>query len=186
MKLKYKVIFIIWFLIISLPMISMMGNHFIVLRASKSESLLKLSEHNKYLILHFLGSDCACSESVYKKLALRSPLINRNEKIFIVGKNQKWESTLKKKGFNVETHPMDYFDNRYEIKAVPQLVIFDKGKLAYSGGYTSSRSSKTDVDDEKIISEVLDKKLINERPIFGCISGSVNRKNVDPLNLKYN
>jgi len=109
------------------------------------------------------------------------------ERVFIIGPNKNWESTLKEKGYDVISSDMDDFSKNYAINAVPQLTILDAEKnILYSGGYSNKRSPANANNEESlIIDELKMKHSANERPIFGCITGSINRKKTDPLNLKY-
>jgi thioredoxin-related protein len=182
-----KVMFVLWFLLLSIPLSLTMGMHSLSLNASKNLNLNKLAEQKnaKWTKLHFLGSDCACSEKVYSELLKRKPDTSNEERIFIIGKNEVWKTELLKKGFNVTEANMDEFEKIYSIKAVPQLVVVNENKkIIYSGGYAAHRNPAS-IEDEEIVQALKGKKSVDERPIFGCVSGSVNRKNSDPFKLKY-
>lgn len=178
-------IFAIWFLIISIPIASMMANHTFSLKASHSKNLRKLASQNKFTVLHFLGTDCDCSKQVFNSLIHRKPRNDVEEKVYIIGKETNWKSQLSAKNYQVVQHEMEYFEKNYDIKAVPQLTIINGEKLLYSGGYTSSRGNRSQIEDKKIIDDTVSFKKIEERPIFGCINGKENRVAIDPFNLKY-
>jgi thioredoxin-related protein len=119
-------------------------------------------------------------------LMKRKPASDINEQVFIIGKNDQWIKSLKEKGYFVINADMDEFVKKYSINAVPQLSIFDnKNNLLYSGGYTSKRGPASIVEDRLIYQELKEKQETSERPIFGCLNGSINRKNADPLKIKY-
>lgn len=165
-----------------------MGMHSLSLNSSKSENLKSLVslESKKWNKLHFLGADCACSKQIYESLKKRKPESDINEKIFIIGKNDLWVKTLKDRGFDVTNSDMDTFSKKYSINAVPQLTILDsEKKILYSGGYTTKRGPASVSEEATITEELKMKHTSVERPIFGCITGSINRKKTDPLNLKY-
>jgi thioredoxin-related protein len=186
---KYS-IFVLWFALLSIPLSYMMGMHSLSLNPSKKETLKSLvnskASSNKWSQLHFLGGDCGCSENVFKSLMKRKPASDINEQVFIIGKNDQWIKSLKEKGYFVINADMDEFVKKYSINAVPQLSIFDnKNNLLYSGGYTSKRGPASIVEDRLIYQELKEKQETSERPIFGCLNGSINRKNADPLKIKY-
>lgn len=140
----------------------------------------------KWSKLHFLGGDCGCSENIYNSLMKRKPSAEIYEQVFVIGKNDKWVNDLKAQGYNVTNGDMDIFSKKYAINAVPQLSILDNKKnILYSGGYTAKRGPASTVEDEQIYQELKNKHESKERPIFGCLNGSINRKNADPLKLKY-
>lgn len=168
----------------------MMGTHSLSLLSSKNDGIKELIDsknaQEKWSKLHFLGGDCGCSENIYKSLMNRKPNPKINEQVFVIGKNDPWVMNLKKHGYSVTNGGMDDFSKRYSINAVPQLSILDdKKNILYSGGYTTKRGPASTVEDEKIYQELKEKNKSIERPIFGCLNGSINRKNADPLNLKY-
>jgi hypothetical protein len=187
MKLQY--VFIIWFVILSIPLSYMMGSHSLSLKPSREDSIKSLvfKEYSKkWNKLHFLGGDCGCSENVYKNLMKRKPANDINEQVFVIGKNDVWLKSLKAKGYVVVSGDMDEFVKKYSINAVPQLSILDdKNNIIYSGGYTSKRGPASAVEDQEIYQELKEKHMTQERPIFGCLNGSLNRKNADPLKIKY-
>jgi hypothetical protein len=188
--MKFHSIFIIWFIVLSIPLTYMMGTHSLSLKSSRSTAIKQLVDAkkgaNKWSELHFLGGDCACSENVYQSLVKRLPKPEINEQVFIIGKNELWKEGLSKQGYQIQMGSMDEFEKKYSIKAVPQLTILDQDKnLLYSGGYTTKRGPASIVEDEVIVRELKDKKKADERPIFGCLNGSVNRKNADPMGIKY-
>lgn len=190
MKHKEYFFFYTWFFIVGIPLSYMMGSHTFPWQASHAKDLVTLAneKRNKLTVLHFLSVDCDCSKAVLEKLISRNPLINEDEKVFIMGKNLSWEEQLRKKQYQFETNERDYFSTKFDIKAVPQLVIIKDRKILYSGGYSNVRApASSQIEDEKIIAEISNKKsgTSSERPIFGCLTGRVERKIYDPLKLKY-
>ena len=168
----------------------MMGTHTLSLNSSKNENIKSLvvedSKSKKWSKLHFLGGDCGCSENIFNSLMSRSPEVDINEQVFIIGNNVKWFQELSKKGYNVTSGAMDEFSKKYSIDAVPQLSVLDENKnILYSGGYTSKRGPASAVEDQIIYNDLKAKHKAEERPIFGCLNGTVNRKNADPLKIKY-
>jgi hypothetical protein len=187
--MKSKIIFFTWFALLSVPLTFMMGSHSLSLNSSKNANIKDLvgeSNKNLWSKLHFLGGDCGCSENIYKSLMKRSPSQEINEQVFIIGKNPRWSEDLAKKGYKVINGEMDEFVKKYSINAVPQLSILDdKKNILYSGGYTTKRGPASSVEDEIIYKEIKEKKSSKERPIFGCISGTINRNNTDLFKIKY-
>ena len=188
--MKQKYIFAFWFIALSIPFSYMMGTHTLSLHSSKNENIKSLvqntADEKKWNKLHFLGGDCGCSENIFNSLMSRPPETDVNEQIFIIGKNDKWFIKLKEHGYKVSIGPMDEFSKKYSINAVPQLsVLDDKKNILYSGGYTTKRGPASAVEDQSIYRELKNNQKTEERPIFGCLNGTVNRKNADPLNIKY-
>lgn len=167
-----------------------MGSHSLALKPSKNDEIKLLVKDDiassKWTKLHFLGADCGCSENIFKHLMARKPQHDINEKIFMIGKNELWSKELRMKGYEVHDGKMDEFSKKYSINAVPQLSILDEKKVVlYNGGYTTRRGPASAVEEDSILKDLRAKHETKERPIFGCLSGSINRKNADPLNLKY-
>lgn len=185
MKKIDVLIFAIWFVAISVPIASMMANHTFSLNASHSKNLRQLASQKKITVLHFLGTDCDCSKNVLNHLLQREARSDVEEKVFIIGNGTNWKSSLLVKKYQVVQNDMAYFEKNYDIKAVPQLTIINGEHLLYSGGYSDDRNNRQKIEDQKIISAIIQNKKIDERPIFGCINGRDNRVAVDPLNLKY-
>lgn len=189
-NMKPKILFALWFALLSIPLSYMMGTHSLSLVSSKNKRIRDLVDQKwtkgKWSKLHFLGGDCGCSENIYKSLMARKPSLETYEQVFIIGDNNKWVNDLKKQGYLVVSGDMENFAKNYSINAVPQLSILDdKKNILYSGGYTAKRGPASVIEDEKIYQELKNKHEAKERPIFGCLNGSINRKNADPFKLKY-
>ncbi len=189
-EMKLIILFILWFVGLSVPLSYMMGIHSLSLIPSKNANIKNLilnqSAQKKWSQLHFLGADCECSKNIFNSLMNRSPLLDINEQIFVIGKNDLWIKQLKAKGYSVENGEMENFSKHFSINAVPQLSILDeKQNLLYSGGYTSKRGPASTVEDQSILAELIKHHTTQERPIFGCLNGSVNRRIADPMSLKY-
>ncbi len=182
-----KGLIVFWFVLLSIPFSMMMGAHTLSLKPSKSGNLKDLNGRSSWTIMHFLNPECGCSEKVFKSLAGRHPKTkNIEEKVFVLGKKPEWVNTLKARGYSVVTDTMDYYSEKYQINAVPQLVIIDEGKkLHYSGGYSSKRGPASIVEDEEIFKQVASNKSTVERPIYGCVNGSDNQKKTDLIGYKY-
>ncbi len=186
--MKKYALFSLWFIALSIPASYMMGMHSLSLNPSHSDKLKDLAQSTstKWTKLHFLGADCACSEQIYQSLVKRSPTKDMIEKIFVIGTNAQWVKSLKEKGFDVVESDMDSFSKTYSINAVPQLTILDDHKkILYSGCYTTKRGPASASEELTITDELKMNHSAIERPIFGCITGSLNRKKTDPLNFKY-
>lgn len=180
-----KMVIVVWVVLISVPLSYLMGMHTLTLKSSHDSKLSQLATQNKWTKLHFLGSDCKCSETVLNELLKRGPEKENEEKVFILGKNDEWKKQLITKGYHVIEASMDEFEKTYSIKATPQLVILDDKKtILYSGGYSANRNPSS-IDDQVIVDALKGNKPQKERPIFGCVNGTLNRKNTDPLKLKY-
>lgn len=183
--MKSQLIVFIWFSLLSVPMAYMMGIHTVPMKETRSPNLVKHSGQG-LMVYHFLGADCGCSENVMKSFLMRTPSRQYREKIFVLGSNEAWVSELKKMGYQVESESMDYYEKKFDIAAVPQLVAVKNGKILYSGGYSAKRNpSSEDVEDKKILGDLIKANERNTYPVFGCVNGTKNRKKADPISVKY-
>ena len=188
--MKSYFIFGIWFIALSIPATYLAGIHtFSLLPSTQTNlaNLLPLKKANDMQVLHFLGVDCECSKNVYQRLLKRKPADDVNERIYLIGEEKNWELKLKQNGYDVVTGDRNEFSEKYQINAIPQLTVFGFGdRIIYSGGYTSKRGQKVEIEDQQIIAELKSReKRTKQRPIFGCLNGTLNQKKADPLGLKY-
>ena len=182
--MKTKILIFTWFVALSVPLAYMMGMHSVPMKEASVDKFLAI-KNKETLVYHFLGADCGCSESVVESLLKRNPQKSYKEKIFILGKNEKWFKDLSAKGYELETESMDYYEKKFNIVAVPQLVAVKNGKIFYTGGYSAKRNpSSEDIEDQKIIKNAF-ANYKEKYPIFGCVNGNKNRKLTDPISLKY-
>lgn len=182
-----KLLFIFWFMVLSVPFSIMMGTHTLSLQPSRNPRLKDLSskEKEKLTVLHFVNPECGCSEKVVKSLSERSSDKQSREVVHILGTHTGWVKALEAKGYEVKSGKMDDYEKIYTITAIPQLVIIDQNKeILYSGGYSSKRGPASTVEDKKILSEVKASKNSIERPIYGCVNGSENQRKTDPFGSK--
>ncbi len=94
---------------------------------------------------------------------------------------------LKKGGFSVESMKTEEAYQRYSINVLPQMIVYSKNAVAYSGGYSKLRSpaSEGDFEDVAIINKFFNGDKSDSLPIFGCANGKNIKEKMDPLKLKY-
>jgi hypothetical protein len=138
-------------------------------------------------VLHFLGVDWDCSKNVFNSLIKRKPDADIIERVYLIGEEKNWETSLRKIGYDVVDGNKEVFSSRFLIQAVPQLTVIGFGdRILDNGGHTSTRGPSSIGEDQKIVAELKsNEQQIKKRPIFGCLNGTQIQKKVDALGLKY-
>ncbi|AUN99406.1 hypothetical protein DOM21_03925 [Bacteriovorax stolpii] len=164
----------------------MMGFHQ-PFKSTAKEKLLREKVNADNSVLHLIGAYCTCSVKVVNHLVKRSPLNSISEKVIIIGENKDLLQQLKKGGYVVEELSSEVAYKNYSINVLPQMIIYEKNNIKYSGGYSKKRSpaSETDFEDVAIINNSFKNTKSEALPIFGCANGENNKKQMDPLKLKY-
>lgn len=176
----------LWFLAVAIPIGYQMGFHQAFKSSLDNKAIVELT-NGKRTVLHLIGADCQCSIKVVDHLAKRAPIKKINEKIIIVGNGPELVKKLSAAGFVVEQMAADLAYDRYSLKSLPQMMIYDSKKVIYSGGYSNKRgpANEEDYDDLKIINQFFQGISSESRPIFGCANGKEFRNQIDPFKLKY-
>ena len=136
------------------------------------------------LAFHFLYGDCPCSRRVLRHVVDRMPLDGAREHIVLIGQDDELVQLAQSQGFSVDVVTPRTLKQTYGVEAAPLLVVTDgEGRIQYSGGYTS-RKQGLDIQDIKIIQQVMvgDKPI--DLPLYGCAVSKKLKSIIDPLHFK--
>lgn len=153
-----------------------MGHHVFSYQISpealKPLSALSSETHETWRLIHFLASDCDCSQDVLKYLlrSQREHIRAKAAREYIVWLGEPLDSklsqALNQRGFQV----LDGNNWKDAHLAVPSLVILNpRSQLVYAGGYRTEFHSKTFLDGE-IFEKVLSGRPLSYYPIYGCLT----------------
>jgi len=146
----------------------------------------------RWSALHVLYEGCGCSARVLAHLMARRARADLNEQVLFVRDAPQADPgaemtavRARGAGFGFESVTPGELEQRYQIEAVPLLVVADAaGHIRYSGGYTD-KSGAVEVDDVPIIDGVRSGLSVEARPVFGCAVSSRMQEAIDPLRIKY-
>lgn len=133
---------------------------------------------------HFLYADCRCSRNVLGQL-LHRDLAFPAETIVLFGRLDPTEHrALTSRGFRVIVVDPADAEARFGAVAAPLLVVRDPSRrIAYSGGYTTSKQA-IHLADREVFTALLAGRPISPLPIFGCAVSQRLAKTTDPLGLR--
>jgi hypothetical protein len=122
-------------------------------------------EHDKWLAVHVLYSDCRCSQRVAEHLATSERPQGWSEIVLWVGDDAPPPGLA------------DHFDLRhttaaelasYGVEAAPSMILADPaGHIRYSGGYTDRKQGPV-IEDQRILRAVRHSENVATLPLFGC------------------
>ena len=146
----------------------------------------------RWTALHVLYERCGCSSRVLAHLMARRARADLNEQMLFVRDSPQADPGVEDTavrargaGFGFASVTPAELAQRYQIEAVPLLVVADAaGRIRYSGGYTE-KCDAVEVDDVPIIDGVRSGRTVYARPVFGCAVSSRMQEAIDPLRLKY-
>lgn len=180
----------VWLIGLSVITSSLMVGHWITLPHPETGDRLPasvpvvFSDESGTYTFHFLYGDCPCSRRVLRRVLDRDPISGANERIVLIGDDPEMESLAVSKGFSVDVVTPPQLKSIYGVESAPLLVMTDKaGNISYSGGYTS-RKQGPDIQDDKIIRDVIAGRSVDELPLYGCAVSANLKAILDPLNLK--
>jgi hypothetical protein len=180
-KLSY-IALLVWAVPLSLALSLMLGLHFV---PHKKEPLLGLGGSSEFEVHHFLSLKCQCSRNLVNHLLKRHSLSGVKETVHLVYPQEKFVHELQLVGFIVE--PIDEEDavKKFNLQALPQLVVTRENRTLYQGGYGRDQQHSQIYEDEKIIKDLFKNRAVGEFPIFGCANGHLRKKMLDILGVKY-
>lgn len=117
-----------------------------------------------------------------------------SESIIYLVDGKKSESTnsfvaqLKEKGFQVSLKDQESFPEfENKVTGVPFMMVSDKTQnILYAGGYGSHKIIEgQEIQDQKIIEQIVSNKKVHTFPIFGCATSLKYQSLLDPFSLKY-
>lgn len=189
MKNRFMIILFCSWAVIGLGILGKIhGQHLITFFAPEkvsNEMVTELKKDFKFGTLHILSEGCGCSDNVLQYLKKRGPLKDIQETIIYVGKIQE-KSQLVNSGFIVKEVLIEDIE-KFEIRAVPILVIYDQSNTThYIGGYSDKMITPlTKMKDIELVKNLKNKQKVDSLPIKGCSVSRKFQKILDPLGLKY-
>ncbi|MEM0924603.1 MAG: hypothetical protein AAGJ83_01065 [Planctomycetota bacterium] len=142
-------------------------------------------ESKPAMAIHVFYGNCPCSQRVLDKLLGRTAMQPIQERIVFVGKPDPREDQASKRGYQVERVTRDELRSRYGVQAAPLLMLVDdRGRILYSGGYTDRKQGPS-IQDVAIIESILDGVATESLPVFGCAVSQELQQVIDPFGLKY-
>lgn len=183
------VISVFWFLALT-GVVSYISRFHMIAFENKPIELSSLNQHehdsSKIKIHHFLSTTCGCSKKILDYLAQRQKSALFAEKVYLVENIDAWKEKLIKAGFEVEVLTEETAQKQYGIDSVPLLVMTQKDRKLYQGGYNEQQMHNRNYHDLEIAQGLLKQNLqIKSYPLFGCANGKLAKKAQDPLGVKY-
>ena len=184
------VLLIVWFAAMSFICSTLMIGHWVQLPTPKVGSnqlfvsVSNSTENAKWRALHFLSSECVCSQRILKHLANREPLSDIEETIIIVGEPDANRDLVAGSKFSIDWVAPEELKSKYGVDAAPLLVVLDSDQtIRYSGAYTA-RKRGFPIQDVHLITQTLAGEVIQPLPLFGCGISKEMQSLTDPLGLK--
>jgi len=147
---------------------------------SSSETALRRDT----VVAHFLGAECGCSRDVVRSLARRAPIADAHEHVFVVGSARETRALLAGRGYLVDELDADTAARRFDLEAVPVLVVaLPDGGVRYVGGYTA-RKRDGEIRTTSIVAQVLAGETPDALPVLGCAVSQRLRQQLDPLGVR--
>lgn len=160
----------------------MMGLH---LNPHPKDELRGLTSEQQMNVQHFLSQKCSCSQKLIKHLLNRKALAEISETVHLIHPNIQTISQLQQAGFKVEPITEEDSVKKYNLQALPLLVIQNQNKILYQGGYARDQQHTQAYEDLKIITELQQQKKVSEFAVLGCANGSLRKKMTDIIGVKY-
>jgi hypothetical protein len=190
----------VWAVVVLVVGAALMAPHVVALPVPAADgSRLALAMHSlpganagRWSALHVLYEGCGCSARVLTHLMARHARADLNEQVLFVRDAPQADPGLEETavrargaGFGFASVTPGELEQRYQIEAVPLLVVADAaGHIRYSGGYTE-KSGVVEVDDVPLIDGVRSGRSVEARPVFGCAVSSRMQEAIDPWRIKY-
>ncbi len=188
---------LVWVSVCVVVGVYMLASHLITLPApAASDAVLhrgivahrRIDQHDRWLVLHVVFDECACSQRVLEHLLTETPTPGIPERVVLVtehpGTTANTVAAARARGFDVEVVVPDQLVDDYHIEAAPLLVIVDPhDRVRYVGGYTP-RKQAADVRDRAVIAATLRGEAVPPLPTFGCAVGRSLKSKLDPLGLR--
>ena len=144
----------------------------------------RTTQVGKWTAFHFLYGNCPCSRRILDHIVHRVPVDGCQEKIVFIGEDSEMTEAAMQRGFEVDCVTRDELKAQYGVEAAPLLTVLDpSGKVRFAGGYTTHKQGPQ-IQDERIIRELLSGGKVKDLPLFGCAVSNELKLLVDPLGLK--
>lgn len=168
-----KIAFIIWFLLLAIPLGISAYRHTAVLNPISDDSSLslKISTKKDFQIIHILAPFCACSKNIYDFLISKEIENDSLEQVILIEEEKNWENALKNKGYLVRVITDENFSENNKINTIPQLLIFSRRNehANYIGGYSNKKVSNTSILFNEVLNQIRNEQQVKSLPIYGCI-----------------
>jgi hypothetical protein len=126
-------------------------------------------EHDRWLAVHVLYSDCRCSQRVAEHLATTERPQDWSEIVLWVGDDAPPAGLAAH--FDVRRATAAQLAS-YGIEAAPSMILADPaGHIRYSGGYTDRKQGPV-IEDLRILRAVHNAENVSSLPLFGCAVSS--------------
>ena len=184
-----SVLLALWAFIMSYVCAVLMIGHWVPLPVPKvgaphfvSSSSMEGSQGWK--ALHFLSSECPCSQRILNHLMKRKPLQDIEEIIVYVGESNEDFELITDSRYTLDRVTQEELKSKYNVESVPLLVLLDStSTIRYSGAYTTRKQGFA-IQDVRIISQTLAGETIPPLPLFGCGLSKEWTSITNPLGLK--
>ena len=145
----------------------------------------EVSDAGNLTAYHFLYGECPCSQRILKRLLARPTLRGINEKIVLIGDNAEVVANASACGYKLDVVTPPELNTKYGVESAPLLVVTDRdAKILYSGGYTTRKQGPV-IQDEAILLALMDGRVAEDLPVYGCAVSRELQALVDPFRLKY-
>ena len=185
-----RVFLVTWAASLTVVGACLMAGHWIPLpgisgdEVSNSPGFSQSIPAEKWSVLHFIYAECPCSRRVLDHVLATGPSQRLHEQIVLVGGDEAIAIQIRHLGFEVDQITPEQLAGKYAVKAAPMMVVVDPNrKVRYAGGYTS-RKQAYEIHYLRIASELLDGKVVERLPVYGCAVSRELKAIVDPLGLK--
>jgi hypothetical protein len=179
---KEVVVFVIWFVVISVPLSILMAQHNLSFSIDVKSKIFPQSKNLS--VTHVLGAKCKCSKRIGRYLAEQTRPKNLIESIVVVDGDLANESELVEKGFQISHVTVQGLKDSFNLESAPVLIIAGRdGQLKYSGGYKDI--DQVDSRDIEIINQVQDGRQVASFPVLGCALSPALKTAMDPFQFKY-
>jgi hypothetical protein len=165
-----------WFAVMVVIGASLLAKHVVAMPRPQAALLVPAlamlrtpKQHDQWLAVHVLYSDCRCSQRVAEHLAATERPKGWSEIVLWVGDDAPPSGLA------------DHFDLRhttaaqlasYGVEAAPSMILADPvGNIRYSGGYTDRQQGPV-IEDQRILRAVRNSEAVSNLPLFGCAVSS--------------
>lgn len=172
-----------WILPLALALSLMLGLH---MAPHRVEPLVGLNSDNDGVVAHhFLSLKCNCSRNLIKHLKTRRAQSGVREIVHLIYSRVEVQADLERAGFEVSPLSEEAAVQLFNLKDLPQLVVLNKDKKLYQGGYGPDQQHTQIYEDQQILAQALKQQSSEEYPVFGCANGKIQKENFDLLGVKY-
>jgi hypothetical protein len=175
---------VIWALALALTLGATLGAHFM---PHETPNISGIQKQKGFQVHHFISQYCNCSKNIFKHLIQRKKLSGVYEVVHLIGDDKDLIQKLIQAEFKIETLKEEEAVSKYNLEALPLLVIVQDGHQIHKGGYGKDQQHSYVYDDVSIIQRLQKKPTrgIASYPVFGCANGKTRKSKIDIWSLKY-